>query len=115
MIMTTTSTLQGHEIEKYLGIVGTEVVLGANIFKDFFAKMTDVFGGKSSTYASTLKRGRGDVKKKLVEDAKSLGAHAVIGINIDFESLGENNTILQITATGTAVRLKNYQEEPEGF
>jgi uncharacterized protein YbjQ (UPF0145 family) len=106
MLYATTSTIQGQEIEAYLGIVFGDAVLGVNVFKDLFASLRDVVGGRSGTYERELGNARDTALMALTEQARSLGADAVIGIDIDYEVLGSNNGMLMVSASGTAVRLR---------
>jgi len=104
MIVTTTSTLQGKEIDNYLGIVSGEVILGANVVRDFLAGITDIIGGRSGAYESKLAEGRDLAIEEMKNKAVRLGADAVIGVDLDFETLREGMMIC--VATGTAVKLK---------
>jgi len=104
MIVTTTSTLQGKEIHTYLGIVSGEVILGANVVRDFLAGITDIIGGRSGAYESKLAEGRDLAIEEMKNKAVRLGADAVIGVDLDFETLREGMMIC--VATGTAVKLK---------
>nr|WP_216366255.1 YbjQ family protein [Geobacillus sp. BMUD] len=105
VIVTTTNTIEGKEIEEYLGIVAGEVILGANVIRDFLASITDIIGGRSGTYESKLAEGRETAIKEMVNQARSLGANAVIGVDLDFETLRDG--MMMCIATGTAVRLKS--------
>lgn len=104
MIVSTTSTLQGKEIEEYLDIVSGEVIMGANVVRDFLAGITDIIGGRSGTYENKLAEGREVAIREMKEKARSLGANAVIGVDLDFETLREG--MMMVIATGTAVRVK---------
>jgi len=104
MILTTTSTLEGKGPLEYLGVVTGEVIVGANIFKDLFASVRDIVGGRSGSYESTLKDARQTAMQELIAEAKALGANAVIGIDLDYETVGQSGSMLMVTATGTAVR-----------
>ncbi|MFN6953953.1 MAG: heavy metal-binding domain-containing protein [Acetobacteraceae bacterium] len=106
MIFATTSTIQGREVEAYLGVVFGDTVLGVNVFKDFMAGIRDIVGGRSGTYEKELGAARDAAMGNLARQAESLGADAVIGIDIDYEVLGANNGMLMVSASGTAVRLK---------
>ena len=103
MIVTTTSSIEGKSITRYCGIVTGEAVLGANLFKDLFAGIRDLVGGRSATYEKELQRARDVALSELEERATSLGANAVVGIDLDYEVLGQNNGMLMVSATGTAV------------
>lgn len=106
MIFATTSTLQGREVEQYLGIVFGDAVLGVNLVKDFMAGIRDLVGGRSATYEKELGTARDTAMTALAAQAQALGADAVLGIDIDYEVLGSNNGMLMVSASGTAVRLK---------
>ncbi|AOY01632.1 UPF0145 protein [Jeongeupia sp. HS-3] len=103
MIVTTTATLEGHKISRYCGIVTGEAILGANVFKDLFAGIRDLVGGRSATYEKELQKARDIALQELQERAAALGANAVIGIDLDYEVLGQNNGMLMVSASGTAV------------
>ncbi len=103
MELTTTPSIEGRAISRYCGIVAGEAVLGANVFKDFFASIRDVVGGRSGTYENELRKARQIALEALAEQASELGANAVVGIDIDYEVLGEKNGMLMVTASGTAV------------
>lgn len=105
MIVTTTSSLQNRDIADYKGVVTGEVIVGANIFKDLFAGIRDIVGGRSGSYESTLKDARTTAIQEMVNEAKLLGADAVIGMDLDYETVGANGSMLMVTATGTAVKL----------
>ncbi|WP_457630477.1 YbjQ family protein [Oceanithermus sp.] len=101
MILTTTNTVEGHRIVEYRGIVHGETIVGANIFKDFMASVRDVFGGRSGAYEKELKNAREIALRELAEEAARLGANAVVGIDLDYEVIGQS--MLMVTASGTAV------------
>ena len=103
MEMTTTPSFEGKKIAKYCGVVAGEAVLGANIFKDLFASVRDIVGGRSGTYENELRKARQIALDELAEQARELGANAVVGIDIDYEVLGEKNGMLMVSASGTAV------------
>ncbi|MCZ0755051.1 YbjQ family protein [Anoxybacillus sp. J5B_2022] len=104
MIVTTTNNIEGKEIEEYLGIVAGEVILGANVVRDFLASITDIIGGRSGTYESKLAEGREMAVREMVSKAKNMGANAVIGVDLDFETLRDG--MMMCIATGTAVKIK---------
>lgn len=104
MIIATTNTLQGKEIVEYLGIVSGEVIMGANVVRDFLAGITDIIGGRSGAYESKLSEGRELALREMSEKARRLGANAVIGVDLDFETLRDGMMI--VVATGTAVRIR---------
>ena len=101
--LTTTPTIEGKRITAYRGIVAGEAVLGANIFKDMFAGIRDLVGGRSGSYEKELRKARQYALDELAEQATELGANAVVGIDIDYEGLGEKNGMLMVSASGTAV------------
>jgi uncharacterized protein YbjQ (UPF0145 family) len=103
MIVTTTPTIDGRQITRYLGIVTGEAVLGANIFRDMFAGIRDIVGGRSGSYEKELQRARTIALEELAERAAELGANAVVGVDLDYEVLGGGNGMLMVSASGTAV------------
>lgn len=105
MIITTTPQVDGKTIQEYLGVITGEAVLGANIFKDMFAGIRDIVGGRSGSYEKELKKARNYAFETLREEAAELGANAIVGIDIDYEILGEKNGMLMVSVSGTAVRL----------
>lgn len=105
MIVTTTGEIQGRTIVEYYGLVSGEAILGANVFRDFFASIRDVVGGRSGAYERVLKSARDRAVEDMVEEAKALGANAVIGVDLDYEVVGKEGSMLMVSASGTAVRL----------
>jgi len=105
MIITTTNGVDGRPIQAYLGVVAGEAILGANVFRDLFAGIRDIVGGRSGSYEKELRKARRIAFEELEEEAGRLGADAVVGVDIDYEVLGENNGMLMVTASGTAVKL----------
>ena len=103
MILSTTPTLEGKAIREYRGIVVGEAILGANIFKDLFAGIRDIIGGRSGAYEKELARAREIAFEELKERAQALGANAVVGIDIDYEVVGQNGSMLMESISGTAV------------
>ena len=103
MQLVTTPTLEGQTIVRYCGIVSGQAVLGANLFKDMFAGIRDLVGGRSGSYEKELRKARRMALDDLAEEAAELGANAVVGIDLDYEVLGEKNGMLMVTASGTAV------------
>lgn len=103
MILSTTPTLEGKAIREYRGIVVGEAILGANIFKDLFAGIRDIIGGRSGAYEKELARAREIAFEELKERAADLGANAVVGIDIDYEVVGQNGSMLMVSISGTAV------------
>ncbi|MCG3084209.1 YbjQ family protein [Anoxybacillus sp. LAT_35] len=104
MIVTTTNSIEGKQIEQYLGLVSGEIILGANVVRDFLASITDIIGGRSGTYESKLAEGREMAVQEMVKKARNMGANAVIGVDLDFETLRDG--MMMCIATGTAVKLK---------
>ena len=102
-MLSTTPTLEGKAIREYRGIVVGEAILGANIFKDLFAGIRDIIGGRSGAYEKELARAREIAFEELKERAQALGANAVVGIDIDYEVVGQNGSMLMVSISGTAV------------
>ena len=107
MIMTTTPGIEGKTIRDYHGVVTGEAVLGANLFKDLFAGIRDIVGGRSAAYEKELAHARQVAFDELAAAAQKLGANAVVGIDIDYEVLGQNNGMLMVSVSGTAVTVRN--------
>jgi UPF0145 protein BVU_2335 len=105
MLTTTTPQVDGRPIRQYLGVVSAETIIGANFFRDFLARITDVLGGRSSSYEQVLREGKETVMQELQMEATKLGANAIVGIDIDYSAIGENGSMLMIVGTGTAVVL----------
>ncbi len=105
MLMTTTPTLEGQPIKRYLGVVNGEAIIGANIFKDMFAAVRNVVGGRAGAYERTLADARQIALDEAAEAAQKLGANAVVGIDVDYEVLGADNGMLMVCVSGTAVVL----------
>lgn len=105
MITTTTHTIEGKQVSQYLGIVTGEAIIGANIFKDIFASITDVIGGRSGAYERSLREAKDIALSEMQENARNLGADAVVGIDLDYENMGRDGGMLMVSASGTAVRL----------
>ena len=103
VIVTTTPTVEGHPITSYQGIVTGEAIMGANIFKDLFAGIRDIVGGRSATYERELRRARDLAIEELKSNAAAMGANAVVGIDLDYETVGANASMLMVTVSGTAV------------
>ena len=103
MILTTTPTIEGYPVKQYLGIVASETIIGANVFRDIMAGLRDFFGGRSSSYEELLKKAKDTALQELQERATAMGANAVIGIDLDYETVGANGSMLMVTASGTAV------------
>ncbi len=103
MLMTTTATLQGKEIVEYKGLVFGEVVSGVNVFKDMFSGIRDVIGGRSGAYEGELSEARDEALNEMAKRAEKMGANAIIGVDVDYEVLGEKNGMLMVSVSGTAV------------
>jgi uncharacterized protein YbjQ (UPF0145 family) len=103
MLMTTTAVVDGKPISRYLGIVTGEAIIGANIFRDIFAGVRDIVGGRSGTYEKALAEARQVAMAEMESRAQELGANAVVGIDLDYEVLGQNNGMLMVAVSGTAV------------
>ena len=103
MVITTTPSIEGRPIRDYLGIVTGEAILGANLFKDFGASIRDVVGGRSAGYEKDLKKARETALAEMQEVAEALGANAIVGVDIDYETL--KGSMLMVTASGTAVKV----------
>jgi len=103
MLMTTTTVVEGKPVSRYLGVVTGEAIIGANVFRDVFASVRDIVGGRSATYERGLAEARAIAMKEMEERATALGANAVIGIDLDYEVLGQNNGMLMVSVSGTAV------------
>lgn len=106
MLLTTTNTVEGKRVVHYYGVVSGETIIGANIFRDFFASIRDIVGGRSSSYEQVLREAKATALKELQDEAAALGANAVIGIDLDYETVGGNGSMLMVTASGTAVYLE---------
>lgn len=107
MITTTTPTIEGKPIEQYLGIVSSEVIIGANVLKDIMGSLRDFFGGRSATYEKVIDEARQNAMSELIQRAQSLGANAIVGIDLDFETVGGGGSMMMVIATGTAVKLSH--------
>ncbi len=106
MLVTTTSTLQDRKIVTYHGIVAGEAILGANVFKDLFAGIRDIVGGRSAAYEEELRKAKTTAISEMVDQARDLGANAVIGVDLDFETVGGSGSMLMVAASGTAVTVE---------
>jgi uncharacterized protein YbjQ (UPF0145 family) len=103
MIVTTTPRVEGKPVTRYLGIVSGEAILGANIVRDVFAGIRDIVGGRSGAYEEELRRAKEIALQEMMENAAALGADAVVGVDLDYETLGANGGMLMVSASGTAV------------
>lgn len=105
MILATTHSIEDKKITQYLGIVTGEAIIGANLFKDIFASITDIVGGRAGAYERVLREAKDNALLEMEERARRVGADAVIGIDLDYESIGANGSMLMVSANGTAVKL----------
>ncbi len=105
MLLTTTPTIEGKPIQQYIGIVTAETIIGANIFKDIFAGIRDIVGGRSGTYERVIEEARTSALHELEQKAEKMLANAVVGIDLDFETVGNGGSMLMVVATGTAVKI----------
>jgi len=105
VIVTTTPTIEGRPIQDYLGIVTGEVIVGANLFRDLFANIRDIVGGRSGSYERILAEAREQAIQELQAEAASRGANAVVGIDLDYEVIGDTGSMLMVSASGTAVKV----------
>ena len=103
MIVTTTAMIEGKPVQSYKGIVTGEVIVGANMFRDLFASIRGIVGGRSGAYEDVLARARTQALAEMQAEAEKLGGNAVIGVDLDYEVLGSNGSMLMVSATGTAV------------
>ena len=103
MLLTTTPSIEGHPIREYRGIISAETIIGANFVKDFFARITDVFGGRSGSYERVLREGKETALAELTKEAQRIGANAVVGVKLDYEAVGASGSMLMVVASGTAV------------
>lgn len=105
MLVLTTNAVEGRKISRYHGIVSGEAILGANIFKDFFAGIRDIVGGRSAAYETELRKAKDLAINEMVQQASAAGCNAVIGVDLDYETIGSNGSMLMVSASGTAVVL----------
>ncbi|KCZ63036.1 MAG: hypothetical protein CME99_12165 [Hyphomonas sp.] len=106
MIVSTTPTLQGHDITEYKGLVTGEAIIGAHIFKDLFAGIRDVVGGRSEAYEKTIREAREVATREMCEEAARRGGNAVVGVDIDYEVVGQGGSMMMVSVSGTAVTIK---------
>jgi uncharacterized protein YbjQ (UPF0145 family) len=106
MLVTTTNSVEGKRIVEYKGLVAGEAIMGANIFRDLFASVRDVVGGRSTSYERVMGDARKTAIAEMCDQARDLGANAVIGVDIDYETLGSNGSMLMVSAAGTAVKIE---------
>ena len=106
MLLTTTSVIDGKQIVKYHGLVSGEAILGANIFRDLFAGIRDIVGGRSAAYEKELRRAKDLAMQEMMEQASAMGANAIVGIDLDYETVGQGGSMLMVSANGTAVSIQ---------
>ena len=106
MLMTTTPSVEGKRIVRYLGVVTGETIIGANVFRDFLAGVRDFFGGRSASYEAVLREAKDTSLEEMARQAEALGANAVVGIDLDYETVGGSGSMLMVTCSGTAVRVE---------
>ena len=107
MLATTTPTIEGKRITKYYCIVTGETIIGANLFRDFFASIRDIVGGRSGSYEEVLRQAKDTALREMQDQAALLGANAVVGVDLDYETVGDSGSMLMVTASGTAVRIED--------
>lgn len=105
MLVTTTPTIEGKQITNYLGIVTGETIIGANFVKDFFAGIRNIIGGRSESYEKVLREAKDSALAEMQQRAQQMGANAIVGIDLDYETVGANGSMLMVTASGTAVTI----------
>lgn len=103
MILSTTTQIEGRPIREYKGVVTGETIIGANMFKDFFAGIRDIVGGRAGSYEKVLREGKDTSLNEMIERAQAMGANAIVGIDIDYETIGANGSMLMVATSGTAV------------
>ena len=106
MLMTTTPSVEGKQIVRYLGVVTGETIIGANVFRDFLAGVRDFFGGRSGSYEAVLREAKDTALEEMARQAEALGANAVVGIDLDYETVGGSGSMLMVTCSGTAVMVE---------
>ena len=106
MLMTTTPSVEVKQIVRYLGVVTGETIIGANVFRDFLAGVRDFFGGRSASYEAVLREAKDTALEEMARQAEALGANAVVGIDLDYETVGGSGSMLMVTCSGTAVRVE---------
>lgn len=105
MLITTTNSVEGKKIEQYYGVVIGEAIMGANVFKDLFASIRDIVGGRSGAYEAELTKARKIAFDEIQKEAMMLGANAIVGVDLDYEVVGQNGSMLMVSISGTAVRI----------
>ena len=105
MLLTTTPTIEGRPVQQYLGIVTAETIFGANFFRDLFAQVRDIIGGRSRSYEEVLQKAKDEALRELSERAEAMGANAVVGVDFSYEAIGQSGSMLMLVCTGTAVKI----------
>lgn len=106
MLVVTTNVLEGRKVTRYIGIVTGEAIMGANLFKDLFAGIRDIVGGRSAAYEEELRKAKDIAIAEMTQQAQMMGGNAVIGVDLDYETIGANGSMLMVSASGTAVVLE---------
>ncbi|MDO5665489.1 MAG: heavy metal-binding domain-containing protein [Bacteroidia bacterium] len=106
MLITTTNTVEGKRIVAYYGVVSGETIIGANIIRDFFASITDVIGGRAGSYEKVLREAKETALLEMSEQARRMGANAILAVDLDYETIGNNGSMLMVSASGTAVKIE---------
>jgi uncharacterized protein YbjQ (UPF0145 family) len=109
MLLVTTNIVEGRKVTRYHGVVSGEAIVGANIFKDFFAGIRDIVGGRSAAYEAELRKAKDLALNEMSEQAAAAGCNAVIAVDLDYETLGSNGSMLMVSASGTAVVLEDQR------
>lgn len=107
MLVTTTNNIEGKKIVKYIGLVSGEAILGANLFKDIFAGIRDIVGGRSAAYEKELRAAKDIALQEMQDSARQLGGNAVIAVDLDYETVGQGGSMLMVSASGTAVVIED--------
>lgn len=107
MLITTTPIVEGKHIVEYYGIVSGETIIGANVFRDLFASIRDIVGGRAGSYEEVLRKAKNTALQEMQAQAAQMGANAVIGVDLDYETVGGSGSMLMVTASGTAVRIED--------
>jgi len=103
MLISTTPTIEGRPIQSYKGVVTGETIIGANLFKDFMAGIRDIIGGRSGSYERVLREAKDTALAEMQQRAQGMGANAIVGVDIDYETIGQNGSMLMVAVSGTAV------------
>ncbi|MBR5118187.1 MAG: heavy metal-binding domain-containing protein [Muribaculaceae bacterium] len=103
MILSTTPQIEGYPVRQYMGVVTGETIIGANVFKDFMAGIRDIVGGRSASYEKVLRKAKDEAMAEMIQRAQELGANAIVGIDIDYETIGSTSSMLMVATSGTAV------------